>query len=184
VCCDAVAVQHLFAVVRENHSTEGGPLAPAHQECASQARKTKILLVEDNKIDARLTRQAIQKLADWPSSIDIVDDGEKAIKFLRREQAYIAAEKPDLVILDLNLPKCDGAEVLQMIRSSIDLQDLLVFIFSSTPVDLAEDRMYNAHVKADRYFEKPHDVGSYFSIASQIKDSYRRATSARDGATA
>ena len=145
---------------------------------------TRILLVEDNKIDARLTRHALQQMTDWPSTIDVVEDGEKALSFLRREQPYASADKPDLVILDLNLPKCDGTEVLQYIRASEELRNLLVFIFSSSPVDVAEDRMSSARVKADSYFEKPSQVSTYFSIAAQIKENYRRATGLRNGTAA
>lgn len=151
---------------------------------AIQERTTRILLVEDNKIDARLTRQAIQKMTGWPSTLEIVDDGEKAIKFLGRQNTYTAAVKPDLIILDLNLPKCDGTEVLRYIRATEDLRNLLVFIFSSSPVDVAHDRMSGAQVKADSYFEKPNEVGTYFSIAEQIRETYQRACSLRTGAKA
>jgi CheY-like chemotaxis protein len=145
---------------------------------------TNILLVEDNKIDARLMRHAFQNIANWPSSIHVVDDGEKAIKFLRRESVYEEAVKPDLIVLDLNLPKYDGTEVLKMIRASEDLRHLLVFIFSSSPVDIAEDRVESADVKADRYFEKPNEVGTYLAIATQIGEDYRRATLERLSASA
>jgi CheY-like chemotaxis protein len=150
----------------------------------NQSPITRILLVEDNKIDARLTRQAIQQLADWPSELNLVDDGEQAVRFLRREQSYSHVERPDLVILDLNLPKCDGTEVLQFIRSREDLRDLLVFIFSSSPVDVAQDRMSGARVKADSYFEKPHQVGTFFDIAAQIRETYRQAISSAKSAGA
>jgi CheY-like chemotaxis protein len=159
-------------------------LVQVHPERTTPVGTTKILIVEDSKIDARLTRQAIQQLVDWPSRIEIVDDGEKAIKFLRREHSYAAAETPDLVILDLNLPKCDGTEVLRFIRSSEELRNLVVFVFSSSPVDVAEDRMRGAQVSADRYFEKPHLLGTFFSLADQFRESYQHATSSRNGATA
>ncbi len=145
---------------------------------------TKILLVEDNKIDARLTRQALQQIADWPSTVNVVDDGDKAVKYLRRESLYQEAERPDLVILDLNLPKYDGTEVLQFIRASEDLHNLLVFIFSSSPIDVAQDRMLTAKVRADSYFEKPNEVSTYSSIAAKIRESYRQATTGGQGATA
>jgi CheY-like chemotaxis protein len=163
---------------------EGAILTPDIQSSSSNAGKTKILLVEDNKIDARLTRQALQQIPDWPSIIDVVNDGEEALKFLLREQAYADALTPDLVILDLNLPRCDGTQLLQFIRASQQLHNLLVFIFSSSPVDVAEDRMHSAQVKADSYFEKPNQLDKYFSIAAQIKETYRRAAGERKAATA
>jgi CheY-like chemotaxis protein len=145
---------------------------------------TKILLVEDNKIDARLTRLALEKITDWPCAIEVMDDGEKALKFLRRDSKDAPTYKPDLVILDLNLPKYDGTEVLQFIRHTNELRNLLVFIFSSSPVDVAEDRMENANVKADGYFEKPTELSTYFSIALKIRESYQRAAQAGSSATA
>jgi CheY-like chemotaxis protein len=159
-------------------------LIPATVETTQTA--TKILLVEDNKIDARLTRLALERTANWPCTIEVLDDGEKALKFLQREHAYRTAHKPDLVILDLNLPKCDGTEILQFIRASADLSNLLVFIFSSSPVHVAEDRMGSAHVQADGYFEKPNEMSTYFSIAAQIRDTYNRASASviRNGAKA
>ena len=141
----------------------------------SQPYSTKILLVEDNKIDARLTRHAFHRMSDWPSTLEVVDDGEKAIHFLRREDIYANASKPDLVILDLNLPKYDGIQVLQYIRANRELQNLLVFVFSSSPVDIAEDRMIRVNIRADCYFEKPYEVGTYFSIAARIREAYQEA---------
>jgi chemotaxis family two-component system response regulator Rcp1 len=151
---------------------------------AYQDRITRILLIEDNKIDARLTSQALQQMTDWPSKIEVVDDGDKALKFLRRENAYAEADEPDVVILDLNLPKRDGAEVLQFIRTSESLQNVMVFIFSSSPADVAQDRLSGAHIRADSYFEKPDALRTYLSIAVQMKETYKRAASLSRGARA
>jgi CheY-like chemotaxis protein len=145
------------------------------------APTTKILIVEDNNIDARLTLQAIGEVADWPADIEVVDDGQKAIKFLNRQDGYASAARPDLLILDLNLPRCDGTEVLQHVRASKDLHNLLVFIFSSSPVDVAQERMHGAQVEADSYFEKPNAVSTYSSIAEEIRETYQRATAFRAG---
>lgn len=159
-------------------------MTPDNQERLPQTAQTKILLVEDNPIDARLTRHAFSQLRDWPSSINVVDDGEKAIRFLRREPSFENVEKPDLVILDLNLPKYDGAEVLQVIRATQDLQNLLVFIFSSSPVDVAQERMREAKVTADYYFEKPCQVGAYLAIANQINATYLQVKDGKKAAKA
>jgi CheY-like chemotaxis protein len=148
------------------------------------AVSTRILLVEDNKIDARLMRLALEKLTDWPGTIEVLDDGEKAVKFLQGQSGEPATQKPDLVILDLNLPKRDGTEVLEFIRATEQLHNLLVFIFSSSPVDVAEDRVGIAHLTADGYFEKPNELNTYFSIAAHIRESYWRATQANRRASA
>jgi CheY-like chemotaxis protein len=140
----------------------------------------KILLVEDNMIDARLTCNALGRIPDWPSVIQVLDDGEKAVEFFRRQPSPL----PDLVILDMNLPKYDGAEVLKAIRSGSGMQDLLVFIFSSSPVDVSEERIRQASIQADSYFEKPNEVGSFHSIATQMRDTYRSAGNARRRASA
>lgn len=108
-----------------------------------------------------------------------MDDGDKAIKHLAAQ-----IQPLDLVILDLNLPKCDGTEVLQFIRTCQDLRNLPVFIFSSSPPDVAEDRIISANLSADSYFEKPAMVGTFFSIAKQFKEHYLRTTALRNGAVA
>lgn len=144
-----------------------------------QEFKTNILLVEDNRIDARLTSQALQKVDDWEAIIHVVDDGDKAMRFLLQKDDYIGAPMPDLIVLDMNLPKHDGTEVLRFIRANETLKRLLVFIFSSSPVDYAEDRMRAAQVKADSYFEKPHALATYFSIAVEMKNTYQLATRVR-----
>jgi CheY-like chemotaxis protein len=148
-----------------------------------QAAPIHILLVEDNKIDVRLTCHAFHQMTDWPSDIQVLDDGETAMNFLHGLSA--ADHKlPDLVILDLNLPKYDGMELLQFIRSSAVLRNLLVFIFSSSPVDITRQRMQSGRVMADSYFEKPNEVGTFYSIAAAIRAAYQNARLARRGATA
>jgi two-component system response regulator len=128
----------------------------------------RILLVEDNKIDARLTRHAIQRVTGWTDCIDVVDDGEKAIQFLSQQHPFANASKPDLVILDLNLPRYDGLDVLRFIRSRDELRNLTVFIFSSSPADMVEDQVHRERLAANSYFEKPSELATYGKIAHRM----------------
>lgn len=143
---------------------------------------TNILLVEDNKIDARLMRLAIERTAGWSASVVVVEDGEKALKLLGGENGDHETGRPDLVILDLNLPKRDGKEVLRFIRLNEHLQKLMVFVFSSSPLDVAREVMREAEVEADAYLEKPFMVDTYLAIGERIKESYQNAAVLRTGA--
>lgn len=139
---------------------------------------TRILLVEDNRIDARLTRHAIQKTIAWHVLLEVVEDGEKALELVQK------VPKPDLVILDLNLPKLDGTEVLCAIRATDGLREIPVFVFSSCPADVARMRMQAAGVEANGYFEKPCEIGTYSSVALEIKQAYESHAFSRASATA
>ena len=133
---------------------------------------TNVLIVEDNRIDARLISHALNKVKDWTLQSTIVDDGEKAIHYLLGEDEYSGAAKPDLVILDLNLPKRDGTEVLETIRRLEDYKDMRVFILSSNSIDLSMDEVRRAQLEADAYFVKPFEVGSFSEIAHGIHARY------------
>lgn len=131
-----------------------------------------ILIVEDNRIDARLITHAIKQVQDWVSRSVIIEDGEKAIGYLLGEGEYGNEPKPDLMILDLNLPKRDGTEVLRAIRENDRYRNLPVFILSSSPLDISERQVRTANLQADGYFVKPFEVGNYFGIAQQIYERY------------
>ena len=118
-------------------------------------------------LDARLIRNAFRQLSEWPTTLTLAEDGEEAMSLFGRE-----IESPDLVILDFNLPKYDGAQVLQFIRSKAALQNMPVFIFSSSPVDLVQERMSAAKVRADAYFEKPGQAGTFLDIARKMRDCF------------
>jgi DNA-binding response OmpR family regulator len=136
------------------------------------SRPVHVLIVEDNRIDARLINHALLRVPDWRLEIAVVDDGDKAVRYLRREHPYERAALPDLVLLDLNLPKREGAEVLQIIRSSATLSRMRVFVLSSSPLDVIEEQIRCAHVKADAYLTKPFDIGSFSEMALEIKRLY------------
>ncbi len=94
----------------------------------------------------------------------VIEDGEPALAFLRREAPWESESLPDLIILDLNLKRVDGPEVLSYIRQTESLRHLSVVILSSSP----EDIMRSKAAAADAYFEKPADVDEYFSVGKTI----------------
>ena len=129
---------------------------------------TKILVIEDNPMDVRLLRIALEKVRDWPIAVTVAADGEEAINYLLDGETL----KPDLVILDLNLPKRDGLEVLQLIRITDYLYGLPVVMLSSSPEDVVKAKIANAHMEAELYLTKPASVSEFFGIGAMLRDFY------------
>jgi two-component system, chemotaxis family, response regulator Rcp1 len=130
--------------------------------------KTKILVIEDNPMDVRLVRIALEKVHDWPTAITVAADGEEAINYLLDAEIL----KPDLVILDLNLPKRDGLEVLHLIRITDYLYGLPVVMLSSSPEDVVKAKIANANMEAELYLTKPASVSDFFAIGAMLRDFY------------
>jgi CheY-like chemotaxis protein len=114
-----------------------------------------ILLVEDNPGDARLTREAFAHSA-IPSTLYDVRDGEQAMAFLRREGPYASAPTPRLVLLDLNLPRRDGREVLEDMKRDPDLQHIPVVVLTSSEAE--EDILRSYRLHANCFITKPVDL--------------------------
>ncbi len=129
-------------------------------------KEVEILLVEDNKGDILLTQEALQNW-DIKHNINALGDGEQAIHFLRAAEHQRAGELPDLVILDINLPKLDGKQVLKFIRSEAHLQHLPVVIFSSSIND--SDVTEANELKANLYLQKPAELQHYFDAVQAIQ---------------
>lgn len=130
-------------------------------------RTLQMLIVEDNPIDVRLLRYALTYARDWQIGITVAEDGERAISLLSTDQY-----SPDYIVLDLNLPKRDGAEVLQMIRRTPSIQQTPVAIVSSSPLDVIRDRVTGAKVNADFYFTKPMHVDGFVELGRNLLNSY------------
>ncbi len=128
----------------------------------------RILLVEDNPVDVLMVRRAL-KNGGFQNPPIVLDDGEPALEFLAQRGGFAGAALPDLVILDLNLRKIDGPEVLSFIRRSPKLRGLRVIILSSSP----EDVMKSHAEHADYYIEKPTDAASFLNLGTRIRDFYR-----------
>jgi chemotaxis family two-component system response regulator Rcp1 len=122
-------------------------------------RPVEILLVEDNVMDVRLTLSALRE-TQIPNQVHVAADGEQALQFLRREGPYAQAPRPDLVFLDLNLPKIDGHQVLSSIRSDDSLKRIPVVIVSGSERHTDIKRAYDEQVCA--YIVKPTDPDEYF----------------------
>jgi DNA-binding response OmpR family regulator len=135
---------------------------------------TRVLIVEDNPGDVRLLRYAFDD-EKWPVETDVAEDGEKAIHYLERQGQFAQAKRPDLVILDLNLPKYHGAAVLKVIRSSAMLRALPVIILSSSPHDVITKEVRAQGVEADWYFTKPPDFEEFLALAKSIRGCYESA---------
>jgi CheY-like chemotaxis protein len=125
-----------------------------------------ILLVEDNPGDVRLTREAF-KDAKLHNNLSVVQDGVEAMAFLRREGQYSAAPRPDLVLLDLNLPKKDGREVLEEIKYDDDLKRIPVVVLTTSSAEKDVLESYNLH--ANCYITKPVDLAQFLAIVKSIQ---------------
>lgn len=130
-------------------------------------RQADILLVEDNPYDVRLTREAF-KDAGVQNALSVVDDGEDALRFLRREGEYASAVRPDLILLDLNLPGKSGREVLREIKQDPDLKCIPIVVLTTSGNEEDIRLAYEMHVNA--YITKPVDLEHFIKIAGAVGD--------------
>lgn len=126
-----------------------------------------ILLVEDNPGDVRLTREALRE-GRVPMQVAVAADGVEALAYLRREGPYGAAERPDMILLDLNLPRKDGREVLAEIKADDDLRRIPVVVMSSSDAEEDVTRSYELH--ANCYVRKPGDYDAYLRAVRSIEE--------------
>jgi CheY-like chemotaxis protein len=127
----------------------------------------KILLVEDNPADARLVKEAF-KYFKIENKIYVVDDGLEAMKFLKNEEKYMDVPKPDIILLDLNLPRKDGREVLKEIKEDEDLKLIPVVILTTSIAQ--EDILGTYKNNANCYITKPVDLDQFISVIQSIQD--------------
>jgi CheY-like chemotaxis protein len=130
------------------------------------ARPIEVLLVEDNPADVRLTREAF-KTGRVGSRLSVVSDGVEAMEFLHRTGKYTEAPRPDLVLLDLNLPRKSGREVLQEIKTDPVLRRIPVMVLTTSNAAQDLDRAYNLH--ANCYVAKPVDFEQFLSVVRSIE---------------
>jgi len=131
-----------------------------------------ILVVEDNRVDAALVRYALKNVKDWPIELQFVEDGEQAMHFLAKQNKYAEAGTPDLVILDLNLPKRDGVEVLRTMRENPSLTSVKVIVLSSSPVDVIEQRVRSVDIEPSSCFTKPVGLDEVIQLGEKIRECY------------
>jgi len=126
-----------------------------------------ILLVEDNPGDARLAREALQD-AKVRNALHWVVNGEEAMDFLRKEGKHARAPRPDLILLDLNLPRKDGREVLAEIKADPDLKRIPVVILTVSKDEEDVMKTYNLH--ANCFITKPIDLNQFIKVVKSIED--------------
>jgi two-component system, chemotaxis family, response regulator Rcp1 len=126
-----------------------------------------ILLVEDNPGDVRLAVEALRD-AKVANRLHVVEDGVEAMSFLRREARYADVPRPDLILLDLNLPRKDGREVLAEIKQDADLKRIPVVILTSSAAEQDVMQAYNLH--ANCYITKPVDLDQFLKVVKSIED--------------
>ncbi len=132
-----------------------------------KTRPVNILLIEDNPGDVRLAQEAFKE-GNIHVNLDVAMDGLEAINFLRKNEPYQNAATPDLVLLDLNLPKKDGREVLSDIKGDPKLRSIPVVILTTSNAEQDILNSYNLHVNC--YINKPVDFDRFFDIIQKIED--------------
>ena len=130
------------------------------------ARRSLILLVEDNLGDARLVREALHETGAAAALLH-VSDGHEALAYLRQEGVHADAARPDLILLDLNLPRKSGREVLAEIKSDVKLRRIPVVVLTSSQSDDDILSVYNLH--ANCYVPKPADLDRFLTVIRSIE---------------
>jgi chemotaxis family two-component system response regulator Rcp1 len=132
-----------------------------------RGRAVEILLVEDNPGDVRLIQEALRDGKVW-NNPHVVTDGEAALDFVYRRPPYAEAPRPDLVLLDLNLPRKDGREVLATIKSDPDLKRIPVVVLTTSVEEEDVLRAYN--LAANCYVTKPVEFDQFMKVIRMIED--------------
>ena len=127
----------------------------------------KILLVEDNPGDIRLTQEVFRE-GKVHSDLSVVTDGVEALAFLQQKGKYVNAPRPNLILLDLNLPKKNGCEVLMEIKADPDLKSIPVVILTTSNASQDIRKTYDLH--ANCYIKKPVDLEQFFTVIRSIEN--------------
>jgi len=130
-------------------------------------RLLEILLIEDNPGDVRLTKETLKE-GKVRNNLTVVNDGFEALAFLRRQEKFQESVRPDLIILDLNLPKLDGRELLAEIKADNNLKHIPVVILTTSKAEEDVVKMYS--LQANCYISKPVDLDQYITVVKAIED--------------
>jgi CheY-like chemotaxis protein len=133
----------------------------------SSGRAVEILLVEDNPGDVRLTIEGLNE-AKVRNHLHVARDGVEALEFLHREGRFTEAVRPDLILLDLNLPRMDGREVLAKIKSDPDLKTIPVVVLTTSSAE--QDVLHSYELQANSYITKPVDLEQFMKVVRSIED--------------
>lgn len=126
-----------------------------------------ILLVEDNAGDVRLTREAFRE-GKVRNNLHVAVDGVEAMAFLRREGGYASVPHPDLILLDLNLPRKDGREVLAEVKQDPDLKRIPVVVLTTSQAE--QDILKSYHLHANCYITKPVDLEKFLFVVRSLEN--------------
>ncbi len=126
-----------------------------------------ILLVEDNPGDVLLTQEAFRE-GDYSPRLSVVEDGEEALQFLKKLGSFRNAPRPDLILLDLNLPKKDGRELLAEVKQDPELHHIPIIVLTTSSAEQDIKRAYNLH--ANCYLTKPLDMESFLRKIRAVED--------------
>jgi len=133
----------------------------------AEREPVEILLAEDNPGDVKLTRKALEK-GRLANNLHVVNDGVETMQFLRGEGEYAGRPRPDLVLLDLNMPRKDGREVLEDIKKSSDLKRIPVVVLTSSEAEEDVLRSYELHANA--YLTKPVDFSGFIDVVGKLEE--------------
>jgi CheY-like chemotaxis protein len=126
-----------------------------------------ILLVEDDPGDVLMTQEALEE-SKLLHRLTVLDNGEEAVRYLRQEDPYSQARRPDLVLLDLNLPRLDGREVLSLVKADPNLRQIPCVVLTTSDAEDDVIRSYDLHANA--YVTKPVDFEAFTRVVRQIDD--------------
>jgi len=132
----------------------------------NNGRPIEILLVEDNPGDVRLTQEAFRQ-NKIRNKLNVVNDGEQALAYLRRQGPYAGVARPGLILLDLNLPRVDGREVLAQIKSDPELRHIPVVILTTSQAE--EDIVKSYALHANCYISKPVDLERFMQVVKEVE---------------
>jgi CheY-like chemotaxis protein len=133
----------------------------------AEREPVEILLAEDNPGDVKLTRKALEQ-GRLANNLHVVNDGVETMQFLRGEGEYEGRPRPDLVLLDLNMPRKDGREVLEDIKKSPDLKRIPVVVLTSSEAEEDVLRSYELHANA--YLTKPVDFSGFIDVVGKLEE--------------
>ncbi|MEN6517346.1 MAG: response regulator [Methanospirillum sp.] len=157
--------------------TDRGTAGPSVGDGAT-GRRREILLVEDSQGDIRLIREALREICGG-HVLHVVNDGIEALAFLHRTGAYVSAPRPDLILLDLNLPRKNGREVLYEIKRDANLRDIPVIVLTISTAE--EDIMTAYRLQANCYVIKPVDLDNFFRVLNSVARYWLSDSRAGDG---
>ena len=136
-------------------------------EKLEELKSIDILLAEDNPGDADLAKEALEE-SKLKNKLFIVSDGQEALDFLHKKGKYQDVPRPDLMLLDLNMPRVDGREVLKIVKEDEDLRSIPVVILTTSSADEDIIKSYNLH--ANCYISKPLDLDKFIEVVNNIEN--------------